>query len=463
MPENGYLSAKRMSSRWLHPDYPFLPSRVPVFYGWIIGIFSTVGVICSIPGQTMVMSVFADVFIEQGGISRTQLTLAYLIGTAISGLAIPAGGRWYDRIGGRLFMVLISVLFGIAAMGMSQIDRVGHFLQRLRLDHTLAMTLAMAAGFFSIRFFGQGLLTLGSRAMLAKWWDRKRGLINSVSGVFVGAVFSTAPIFFSWEIAEFGWRGAWWINGLSLCLVLGLLSWLFSRDNPEECGLRMDGGTGRGQAASKNHDLIIYKDYTRREAMGTYSFWIFSLGLGLLSLYGTTYTFHVMDIARFTGTDQGRMLDLFWKGSIASIPISIFSGWVVEYVRLRYLLIALGIGGAFSPIGVLMLPALPGEILIILSSGLAWGTFPVLISVTFARYFGRTHLGAISGISMSLVVFGSAMGPFILSAFNDVFGGYAEGMVLMAVAFATISILACFAENPQRKLAGEMGVEQLGD
>ncbi|MDJ0519659.1 MAG: hypothetical protein QNJ74_26485 [Trichodesmium sp. MO_231.B1] len=37
----------------LEPNYPFSPKNFPFFYGWIILIVCTIGVIMSTPGQTI--------------------------------------------------------------------------------------------------------------------------------------------------------------------------------------------------------------------------------------------------------------------------------------------------------------------------------------------------------------------------------------------------------------------------
>lgn len=46
--------------RLLRPDVPFAPRRAPFFYGWVVVVASTIGVVMSIPGQTMGVSVFTD-------------------------------------------------------------------------------------------------------------------------------------------------------------------------------------------------------------------------------------------------------------------------------------------------------------------------------------------------------------------------------------------------------------------
>ena len=81
----------------LDPNRPFAPARVPIFYGWVIVAVATLGVVMSIPGQTMGVSVFTDHLIEATGLTRLELSNAYLVGTVISGLLLPRGGRLLDR------------------------------------------------------------------------------------------------------------------------------------------------------------------------------------------------------------------------------------------------------------------------------------------------------------------------------------------------------------------------------
>jgi len=47
----------------LQSDWPFPAAKMPIFYGWIIALVSTLGFLFSVPGQTMGMAVFADTFI----------------------------------------------------------------------------------------------------------------------------------------------------------------------------------------------------------------------------------------------------------------------------------------------------------------------------------------------------------------------------------------------------------------
>ena len=58
------MQNKCESGGFWRPDYPFSPARLPFFYGWVVVVATTLGLIASIPGQTMGFSVFADILIE---------------------------------------------------------------------------------------------------------------------------------------------------------------------------------------------------------------------------------------------------------------------------------------------------------------------------------------------------------------------------------------------------------------
>jgi hypothetical protein len=90
-------------------NWPFKPSKLPFFYGWVVFICSTLGVIFSLPGQTIGLAVFTNSLIDVLALSRTELSIAYLLGTVISSLFLARAGRWYDILGGRVMIPIASV------------------------------------------------------------------------------------------------------------------------------------------------------------------------------------------------------------------------------------------------------------------------------------------------------------------------------------------------------------------
>ena len=81
--ENEILERRR--GGW-DPEQPFRPSALPFYYGWVVLAVSTVGLVMSAPGQTIGVAVFTEDLLSVTGLSRLQLSNAYLIGTLASGL-----------------------------------------------------------------------------------------------------------------------------------------------------------------------------------------------------------------------------------------------------------------------------------------------------------------------------------------------------------------------------------------
>jgi len=85
----------------------------PFYYGWIILLVGSIGVLASIPGQTMGVSVFTDYYISNLDITRVQISTAYMIGTLASSLLIPYAGIYFDKLGARAVAAIAAAFLGV--------------------------------------------------------------------------------------------------------------------------------------------------------------------------------------------------------------------------------------------------------------------------------------------------------------------------------------------------------------
>ncbi len=403
---------------------PFDPARWPFFYGWFILFAATVGTIASVPGQTFGVSAFTEHLLEALEVNRTKLSLAYMLGTIGSAFILTWGGRLYDAIGARLTAVVSGFGLGVVVLYLARIDLVAAGISRFTdLPDAWAALAAVTAGFLLLRFMGQGMLTMVSRNMVMKWFQRRRGLANGIIGVFVPIFFSMTPIVFDRLIQEFGWRGSWNWMGAVLILFFAGFALIFYRDNPEDCELLPDGDTAdEGDGEGRNHHTG--GDFTLPQARRTYAFWVFNLTIALHALYMTALTFHIVSLFGDAGIGKTRAFAIFIPSSVISIMLGMFAGWISDHIRLKNLLFVLSGGMAVSIIGVFALGTGPGYYLVIAGNGIAGGTFGLLMTVTWPRFYGRTHLGAISGFHMSWVVAFSALGPFLFGLLFEHVGSY---------------------------------------
>lgn len=415
------------------PNFPFAPKRFPFFYGWVIAIFTTVGTLFSIPGQTAGVSVFTDPLIAATGLSRVQLSSAYLVGTLGSGFLLPLGGRLTDRLGARLTVILSSLGLGLTLLYLSGCDYWIAFFNSLFpvIDRAVVGLVVMAVGFTALRFSGQGILTLVSRNTLGKWFNRRRGFVSGIANVFISFGFSATPLILSLWLEGLGWRGAWLTLAVVVGLGMALIGWLFYRDNPEVCGLTMDGievpeSSQTHQSTEEN--VAKVGELTAPEAIRTFEFWGVTLTLSIHALTVTGITFHIVDLGTASGLTEQEAVGLFLPIGILSTITGFLVGVVSDRVSLKWLVIAMLALQLFGFVGMAHLNLMSWQIVGIIGLGTSGGFFATLAIVALPRLFGRTHLGAIGGMQMTSMVIGSALGPVLLAQLKDVFGSYEQGL-----------------------------------
>ena len=155
----------------------------------------------------MGMAVFTDYLIEALTLSRTELSIAYLVGTLLSALCLPRAGRLFDVHGGRVMMAGSSILLALVLLYITQVAE----LQSFAGGSVAAGWCLILIGYFGVRFLGQGVLTSASRNILLIWFVKRRGLVSGVRGVFVSLGFALAPLLIAMLIAARGWQGALWV------------------------------------------------------------------------------------------------------------------------------------------------------------------------------------------------------------------------------------------------------------
>ena len=167
-------------------NFPRWVDAKGIYYGWIVLFVGTLGIAASIPGQTMGVSVYTDNLLNALGLDRSQISLAYLIGTLSSGLFLPFVGRVLDQRGSRFVAVSASVSLAFFVFLMSKSALISdYFAQQFSLQKMHVSFVVITLIYFGVRQFGQGQLTLSSRTMIGLWFERRRGLAFGISGLVV--------------------------------------------------------------------------------------------------------------------------------------------------------------------------------------------------------------------------------------------------------------------------------------
>ncbi|MFV1963152.1 MAG: MFS transporter, partial [Acidimicrobiia bacterium] len=393
------------------------------FFGWrMVGLAAITGAMTG-PGQTIGVSVFIDRFIDDLGIGRSQVSTAYLIGTLGAALALPVIGNRIDRIGVRRAMTIIAIAFGVSLVGMAGVNGL----------------VTLIFGFFAIRLFGQGSLSLASTLAVTHWFDRNRGVALGIMATAMGILMSLVPVALNLVIEAYSWRTAWLVSAVLVWVVVIPIAQWGLIDRPSDVGQYPDGVPPTTDDAVA---LPVAPSSTRREALRTSRFWIVTLSSATVGLLSTALNFHQISMLGDAGLSAIEAAAMFLPQVIGAAVTGVLFGYLADRLTGR-VLIPLVMG--LLTISLLLTPVLaPGTAVILyaISLGAAGGSSRTVTSTLLPRWFGVGHIGAIQGTTTLINVASTALGPVILAIAKDTSGSYgvAAWFALLPIAVAIVAI-----------------------
>ncbi|MGH0054433.1 MAG: MFS transporter [Sphaerochaetaceae bacterium] len=167
--------------------------------------------------------------------------------------------------------------------------------------------------------------------------------------------------------------------------------------------------------------------------------------LGYWSLFNTAFTFHIVSIYGELGISASEAVKIFLPISIISVLSRFLGSFLSDRIPIKYIYIVYGISLIIASVAMLSLHTTLGTLLVIIGYGIGSGLFGMLNIVTWPKLYGRKHLGAVSGFAMSIIVAGSAIGPWIFSMVQRFTHSYQNtglyGMVISSILLLAIIII----------------------
>lgn len=411
------------------------PIQPPFYYGWIIVAIAGLGVFFSGPGQTYSVSIFIDYYIEDFDYSRSLVSGIYSGATLCAGFALFMMGRLVDRFGQRVMMVSVGTLLSLA----------------LFWNAFLVGPIMMFLGFFMIRLFGQGSMTLVPNTLVPQWFIRRRGRALSVMAIGGFASSALLPPLNTWLIESFGWRMTWGIWGTALLVLFVPLAFFFVRNQPKDVGEVPDGIPKpiKGKNDPNLNVDVNEKSWTLKEAMATRAFWFILFCVTVPALVNTAITFHMVSIMDLRGLDTGVAAMVLTLMAVVGFPVTFVSGYLVDRFQVHYILAITFFGHIFT----LIILLFTDTWWLAVGFGIVWGMVSgferIVLNIVWPNYFGREHLGSIKGLAQTVMVIGSALGPLPFGIFYDWLGGYQEVILLTLLFPITAGILALSSPQPE--------------
>jgi MFS family permease len=408
-------------SKIFAPDYPFSPKRVPFFYGWIVFFVSVCTRLVSVPGHGVGLCPFTEELIENLSISRVHFSNLFFFSALLSTLLLPLFGKIFDRMGIRRSVTYSTLVLGLGLLFMGRIVPAIALLGS-HTSHFVAVTCLLFWGLFLLKLCGQNLIPLASRMMLLHWYDKKSCTMVGISGIFISLIFGCSPKIIHLLVEKLGYLGAWTALGVVILFGFLPLIWALCRDSPQSIGLSLD-GLNAEQNASDEH-IAISRDFTLRQALGTFDFWMFVLAASLSTFTATGFDIHVVDIFREAHAPIGNPLNIFPFIAVISAISGVLFSILLDRISIHYCLVAIFATNAALMFFMENVSSPQGLGFFIFIIGFNWALYGISAAAPWPKLFGRKYLGQIMSTSALIVSFSASIAPSAFSYAQRDFGSY---------------------------------------
>ncbi len=409
------------------------------YYGWVIVAISALAMFFSAPGQTFSVSVFIDAYAEEFDYSSTLISTGYSVATVISGSLIVFMGRFIDKFGHRFMLVTVGIMLAITTF----------------FNSFIANIWMMFFGFFLLRYFGQGSMTLLPESLVPQWFDKRRGFALSIMGLGITVATLLVPRYNLLLIDLFGWQGAWRVWGIKALVILVPLAFFFVINRPEKIGITVENANnGDKEAADKAYRAMYSESFSLKEAIRTRQFWF----VGLMSMIGpmftTGVTFHFFSIMALRSVERETaafiiglialpafVMPLIARNVIDRFPFKVTFLIIQTIFFLSMVWLAFFVTGAAS------------ATFFILFYGVGFTLLNVTMNAMWPSYFGRAYLGAIRGAGTVFMVIGSALGAMPFGVSYDLTGNYNAAIFIMMGMTIIAMVLAAMLTRPEKENA----------
>lgn len=385
-------------------------ARLPQWIGASAVVLSaSLVMLATLPGRTYGLGLITTRLLgDFQGLTETRFGWINAAATIVGALACIPAGYLLDRFGARRVLALVIVALAGSVYAMTLSTSVTQ----------LAISLTLT------RALGQSMLSVISLAMMGKWFGKNASLSMGAFAVLMTMLLASAFGGLGESLQQTNdWRAVWQAMAWVLVALLPVI--MITALKPKQA------------KQTKEADLNLRHETegaTLREAIGTRYFWSFALAMSLFALASSGVTLFLQPIFAERGIGE----DTYHAAQITALFTGLFAnllgGYLMRRVAMHHLLAVamLLLAAALASLAVLSQDwqayAYAGVF------GLSGGLITVLFFAVWVRAFGQHELGKIQGAAQLLTVFGSAIGPVVITQGLDATGSYSPMLVILALA-----------------------------
>jgi MFS family permease len=376
--------------------------------------------LCSSYGQTFFISVFGGEIRAEFGLTNGTFGLIYSVATLASGFCLIWAGRQIDRLELRNFSALVGIALAAAAV----------------LTGWTNSILMLGLAIFTLRLFGQGLMSHAALTSMARYFERDRGKAISIANLGFPVGQAIFPLIGVALAVAVGWRNAWFVLAFFLAAFLTpLLLWLLKGHDQRHARM-----LARSAALGANGARTPQRQWTAGQVGRDPRFWLITPAVLALSFIGTGVIFHQVYLVDGKGWSLAWFAANYTGMAASSVITGLITGPLTDRVGaarlMPYYLIP-----ATGALLVLASGTAPWLVpVFMVSQGISVGMSRVVLGALWAEWYGVRHLGAIRALVAAQMVMASAASPVLFGWMLDN-GISMDAILTMSAGYLALSIV----------------------
>jgi MFS family permease len=363
---------------------------------------------------------------QEFGWTRTQLSLGPSLMSLGVAITAPFVGMLADRHGERFLIAASMLLLCGALAGMSLLR------QPVALYYL---------SFIAIAVLGAGASTLTFSRVVARHFDRSRGLALGIALTGTGLASMAGPPLMSAVIADLGWRPAYLVMAAMALLVTPLILTPLLRERRAVRAIEPESKDSRPSALGQ----------PLRDPL----FWRIAIPFALVLVATVGMAVHLVPLLTDTGASRTSASATAGLIGLSMVVSRLCVGWLIDRWFAGWVGAAcLAVGAA--GLALLAIDPLTFSFVGALAIGLVMGVEFDLLAYLIAKYFGIQRFGRLYGVAYALAAIGAAVSPSLYGMWADYAGNYGGGLLagaaILLVAALAVSTLPRF--YPEESQAG---------
>jgi MFS family permease len=397
-----------------------MKSKFHLFYGWYVLAAGFV-ILFFNAGARFSIGVMFKPMIGEFGWSRAAMSLGFFLYMTFFAISLTVIGRFYDRYGPKWVIVISTLFLSAGYMSISLINSLWQFY--------------ICYGFLAAIGLGGTSLSLVA-VVISKWFEKGRGLATSLalSGSCLGQ-FVLVPLITIFVLGS-GWRAAHFFLGLVMLVLNIVLALVVIKGDPERLSQKPFGyGKGGEEKESNGQSPSSANppDLGLREAMRTYSFWLYFVVMFICGSGDFLVATHLIPLVTDHGisaTTAGNMLAWYGLMSLGGILIA---GPASDLIGTRIPIAITFVMRVFLFLMILKYQNLVSFYVLALAFGFTHLVTAPLTPILLGRLYGFSHIGLLSGVIFTIHYLAGGFWAYVGGLIFDHTGTYQLAFILSAI------------------------------